>query len=613
MAMRASHAMLMVIFTMAHLHPALSHPDLSEVSGRVEIISEPLLKRGTTAMDITRGDTYLLHVNSSRLLFLNPSSHLDKLTTGMHLTVRGRHIESTRQVHTSDGHGTSEQQISSIHSVESSSMDVHEIIHQHPGSDEEGSVTRRALAPAPEPLKALGAVSAIVVRVSQCGGSIKPSFSISDIYSAFFPGYQPKDLFTGQSNLNPKQTYSYQEAYNKCSYGKSRILPARFNIVPDTIDICSPSGAPFEICSNTMLPSIGALVQKHLQSSGYDTTKYDRIIMFLPAPATCPILGWGTVGCVKGAACHVWVMQTDVTLLMHESSHNFGLNHAEGYGEEYGDVSCSMASVPFVCYNAPNSWRLGWSSPTLVFSASTLPQGKPIPLSLPSVLSTSTNFVRIVIDWAPGQPALFLSYRVSQPPYDQLQPMVYLHTLPCDQLETATAAQPCKTNLVGSLFESGLWFDDAMGIRVSVQGISPASASVTVCRSNSPCANEPETYFTVPSKSYGWPGYRFYTHQQPAQPVGFWSDLAQLQGPLTGVVAWGTPLNQEGETQIVAIQSLFGVNGSSPGPLRGDALVDPASGSLIQYTTSSLEVGELFSDAVSQRRARYDLPLLVLI
>lgn len=312
-------------------------------------------------------DKYCLRINSTRILLLHPTLHHDlgDLTTGMQLTVRGEHLDSTRRLHTSHGSMTrstdSNSVHTSIHTVESSAMDVHEVVVHHHLSPEEVSgdeheattsaVARRSLASTPQPLKATGSVSAIVVRVSQCGGSIQPSFTISDIYGAFFPGFQPKNLFSGQSNLNPLQSYTYQDAYSKCSYGQSSISQAKINIVPQTIDICSPSGQPFEICSDDMLPSIGTLVNSHLQSAGYDTTKYDRVIMFLPAPSTCPILGWGTVGCTKGTPCSVWGMAADVTLLMHESSHNFGLNHAQGYGsydpstgswvnEEYGDVSC---------------------------------------------------------------------------------------------------------------------------------------------------------------------------------------------------------------------------------------------------------------------------------
>lgn len=62
--------------------------------------------------------------------------------------------------------------------------------------------------------------------------------------------------------------------------------------------------------------------------SGLNPRNYDRFIMYLPTPANCGVVGWGTVGCTHGTSCSVWIYKTSVSLALHETSHNFGLNHA---------------------------------------------------------------------------------------------------------------------------------------------------------------------------------------------------------------------------------------------------------------------------------------------
>lgn len=66
--------------------------------------------------------------------------------------------------------------------------------------------------------------------------------------------------------------------------------------------------------------------------SGLNPRNYDRFIMYLPTPANCGVVGWGTVGCTHGTSCSVWIYKTSVSLALHETSHNFGLNHANAVG-----------------------------------------------------------------------------------------------------------------------------------------------------------------------------------------------------------------------------------------------------------------------------------------
>jgi hypothetical protein len=57
-----------------------------------------------------------------------------------------------------------------------------------------------------------------------------------------------------------------------------------------------------------------------------------------------------------------------LSVLMHETAHNLGLNHASWQGKEYGDKTGNMGASsaiiggPLYCYNAANHWQLNWYS-----------------------------------------------------------------------------------------------------------------------------------------------------------------------------------------------------------------------------------------------------------
>ena len=80
-------------------------------------------------------------------------------------------------------------------------------------------------------------------------------------------------------------------------------------------------------------------------------------------------------------------MQLDVTF--HELGHNFGLQHSTTPGNEYGDCSCAMgACASLRCFNAVQSWILGWSTTTPggVLNSSVLTPGQGLGLLLPLLL-----------------------------------------------------------------------------------------------------------------------------------------------------------------------------------------------------------------------------------
>lgn len=88
----------------------------------------------------------------------------------------------------------------------------------------------------------------------------------------------------------------------------------------------------------------------------------------------------------------------------------------------------------FTCFNAPNSWRLGWSLPTASVNGNSLPVGVPYHSNIYYQLSTDSSFLRVQVDWNSNYDSVtgintqyFISYRKQDGLSDQMQPMVYIH------------------------------------------------------------------------------------------------------------------------------------------------------------------------------------------
>jgi hypothetical protein len=79
--------------------------------------------------------------------------------------------------------------------------------------------------------------------------------------------------------------------------------------------------------------------------------------------------GWTAYAIINGKAS---VMNDDRVkypgVQMHELGHNFGLNHADGTNDPFGDLTSHMSrflideNFPIKCYNAQSHWLLGWFS-----------------------------------------------------------------------------------------------------------------------------------------------------------------------------------------------------------------------------------------------------------
>lgn len=183
---------------------------------------------------------------------------------------------------------------------------------------------------------------------------------------------------------------SMQAFFRECSYGRLR-ANASSNIVVDLTRMPSPCAGTWNRqawsasrCGTAEIFGwyTWALDYVAKNMPHINATAYDRKVIVLPATPACPWSGLASVGC--GGLCIAWINGGDavakgaVGTLAHEIGHTLALQHSSTPGgNEYGDASCTMGrGRGGVCYNAAQSWRLGWSLPIKTLStAASLPLG----------------------------------------------------------------------------------------------------------------------------------------------------------------------------------------------------------------------------------------------
>jgi hypothetical protein len=147
-----------------------------------------------------------------------------------------------------------------------------------------------------------------------------------------------------------------------------------------------------------------------------DTSKFRHIMLMLPHSVTCGWAGLGQLGC--GSQCFTWYVGNYgkmLNVLMHELGHNFGLHHSSTQGAEYGDTSCTMGSIfSNICYNVPQSWVLGVTSPKIILNNTNFANRNANTTNIYDIeshLVNSTNFIKIDVDWIDTTTSYFISFR----------------------------------------------------------------------------------------------------------------------------------------------------------------------------------------------------------
>eukprot|EP00798_Chlamydomonas_sp_ICE-L_P021703 gene21703-28727_t len=154
------------------------------------------------------------------------------------------------------------------------------------------------------------------------------------------------------------------------------------------------------------------------QWSGIDLSRYKHRILMLPSGTRCQWAGLGQQNCWPGNRCLTWIAvppkQLTLDTVFHELGHNLGLLHSSRGSDLYGDASCIMGSaVGIRCFNAPQSWALGWASPVADLTTGNLAVGQWRSFAVPSLSTSSTNFVRVKTSLTGLASNLFVSFRTT--------------------------------------------------------------------------------------------------------------------------------------------------------------------------------------------------------
>lgn len=195
-------------------------------------------------------------------------------------------------------------------------------------------------------------------------------------------------------------------------------------------------------CTSAELYAINYWVRLSLNGQYKDSV----IIAMLPVGNKCRWTGLANVGC-STYSCIIWNnAKTQDSLKMitfHELGHIFKLNHANLPGENgvYRDFSCAMGfCCAERCYNAPNSYVIGWSQMLLDLKNEWTDDMTII--DIPSTLVTPKNFIRL--------DTYYISYKVAKGVesglYDRFANTVLVHHKLDDVYESTTLLTQLSVN-----------------------------------------------------------------------------------------------------------------------------------------------------------------------
>mmetsp|Transcript_35080 Transcript_35080/g.78080 ORF Transcript_35080/g.78080 Transcript_35080/m.78080 type:complete len:639 (+) Transcript_35080:103-2019(+) len=293
------------------------------------------------------------------------------------------------------------------------------------------------------------------------------------------------------------------EAYmEQCSNGKVAFNPERNKIVGPVNVPCfgrRPNGMAFSStgCEWDDLWGWAEVADDYAKMMGIDLSLYRHKILLIPPGAlsnpACGWVGMGQQSCWKLSSCVTWInavpSEFSLNTIMHELGHNLGLQHSSYNGNEYADPTCIMGGAGGLrCFNAPQTWALGWSSPIADIDATNSIAGVWQKFVLPAQASSPVSFVRL-LPGASKAGTYFIAYR-SNIGYDvelcdTCRDRVTLH-----QYDGGSVAQgTTKPVLIAQLAATNTWPAAPQafpGFTIKVLSTSSASATIAVCRFDVP-------------------------------------------------------------------------------------------------------------------------------
>jgi hypothetical protein len=191
-----------------------------------------------------------------------------------------------------------------------------------------------------------GDVSLLVVSVS--GLDRSPSLDNAFLYNS---------IFVKEASLRWQ--------FYKCSAGKLNVVPTDKGVLEVSVDM--------NINGANVVDVVGATdIEGLTQLKGVSNLRdYADLTMFVVPQGTKwnGYPDWTAYATINGKMSVVNDASVKYPgVQMHELGHNFGLNHADGINEPFGDLTSHMSrfvkdeNFPHKCFNAQNHWLLGWFS-----------------------------------------------------------------------------------------------------------------------------------------------------------------------------------------------------------------------------------------------------------
>jgi len=197
--------------------------------------------------------------------------------------------------------------------------------------------------------------------------------------------------------------------YNSCSFGKTRFDLIDNFIIPDIIEMPCFGTLPIEGNTNYQplsfnmttpyfgyggLNAIKYFSQQYAKNHGINLASFNRFIYISPILDGPGITNaYGSYN--QSIKYDVFVASgTDLVTYFHEIGHTMGMSHSHTLTSGYGDGSCAMGGCCGTrCFNAPQSYSIGWNSPIEdISSGSLIPTHRWSYYVIPGFLSTPVNF-----------------------------------------------------------------------------------------------------------------------------------------------------------------------------------------------------------------------------
>jgi Gametolysin peptidase M11 len=236
--------------------------------------------------------------------------------------------------------------------------------------------------------------SALIILTDICDSSIASEFAQSQRSNQNIMSYT-LEYFT---NTLP--------ALEQCSNGNINFTSSNIKVVSSQIPCnLSYNGKSYDLANITpsRIISVTDILMEYtlsvLGAIGIDTNTYNHKVQVLPHYESMGWDGMAYIGCSPTledfSKCYVWINGPDnYRTIFHELGHNYGLNHAGTYADEYGDGTCAMGNkMKTPCFNSLHSSMLGWNSPYAKFNRSSWPLNASVQYTLATPTWTFANHI----------------------------------------------------------------------------------------------------------------------------------------------------------------------------------------------------------------------------